>query len=98
VPVNKVPGGFQWGQHGKVYPNQAGAQKQQAAALANGFQENQGKKQQAQKSAIQNLMQKHGSATSSKKKKSDAAEEAGEPKLSPKANALEEANEASNGK
>lgn len=89
MPVSKVPGGFQWGNSGKVYPNQAGAQAQQAAAFANGFKENQDSKAQAKKTAIQNLMKKHSKA----KQSSGAAEEAGEPKLSPAANAKEEAAE-----
>lgn len=30
--------GFEWGEHGKVYPTRAQAEKQAAAAHANGFQ------------------------------------------------------------
>jgi len=64
MPVHPVPGGFQWGQHGKVYPNKAGAVDQMQAAIANGFKGDSGNKSShkaAQTTAIQNLMKKHGS-------------------------------------
>ena len=109
MPVHPVSGGWQWGNSGKVYPKKADALDQQTAAYANGFRENSGKKnpvaqhpavQQhaarsaAQKAAILNLMKKHhGASKGSKTSNADAAEEAGEPKLSPAANAKEEAAE-----
>jgi 8-oxo-dGTP pyrophosphatase MutT (NUDIX family) len=37
MPIHKVSGGWQWGEHGKVYPNRAGAEKQAEAAHANGY-------------------------------------------------------------
>lgn len=37
MPIHKVDGGFQWGNHGKVYHSRAGAEKQAAAAYANGY-------------------------------------------------------------
>jgi hypothetical protein len=37
MPIMKVKGGFRWGNHGKVYPTRAGAEKQAAAAHANGY-------------------------------------------------------------
>ena len=37
MPIHKVSGGWRWGNHGKIYPNQEGAEKQAAAAHANGF-------------------------------------------------------------
>ena len=39
MPIKKVKGGFKWGNHGKVYPTRAGAEKQAAAAHAHGFKE-----------------------------------------------------------
>ena len=39
MPIHKVPGGWQWGNDGKVYPTRAGAEKQAAAAYANGYKE-----------------------------------------------------------
>ena len=37
MPVRKVPGGFRWGAHGKVYKTRAAAEKQGRAAYANGY-------------------------------------------------------------
>jgi hypothetical protein len=37
VPIRKVAGGYQWGQHGKVYKSRAKALKQAQAAFANGY-------------------------------------------------------------
>jgi len=37
MPVHKVKGGYKWGGHGKVYPTKQQAQKQGAAAYANGY-------------------------------------------------------------
>jgi len=37
MPVRKVPGGYQWGQHGKVYPTKAQAEAQGRAAYAAGY-------------------------------------------------------------
>ncbi len=37
MPVHKVKGGYRWGGHGKVYPTRAQAEKQAAAAYANGY-------------------------------------------------------------
>lgn len=73
MPVHKVPGGWQWGNRGKVYPSKAAAVDQMQAAIANGFKgDNQGSKKpfppnpsnkkHAQTTAIQNLMKKHGSS------------------------------------
>lgn len=84
MPVHRVPGGWQWGNSGKVYPKKADALDQQSAAIANGFHENKKKQHAAKTAAIQNLMKKHASS---------ANEEAGEPKLSPRAEAREEAAE-----
>lgn len=39
MPVRKVPGGYQWGNHGKVYPDKVSAEKQGQAAYANGYKE-----------------------------------------------------------
>ena len=39
MPIKKVPGGYQWGNHGKVYPNRLSAEKQAAAAHASGYAE-----------------------------------------------------------
>ena len=38
MPIRKVKGGYKWGGHGKVYPDRKGAERQAAAAHANGFQ------------------------------------------------------------
>lgn len=37
MPIHKVDGGYQWGNHGKVYSSRKGAARQAAAAHANGF-------------------------------------------------------------
>lgn len=39
MPVRKVPGGFQWGQSGKVYPTKAQAEAQGRAIYASGYRE-----------------------------------------------------------
>ena len=45
MPVRKVPGGYQWGTSGKVYPTKAQAEKQARAAHASGYKGG-GKKKQ----------------------------------------------------
>ncbi|MCK7435896.1 hypothetical protein [Enterobacter bugandensis] len=37
MPIHKVKGGYKWGGHGKTYPTRAQAEKQAAAAYANGY-------------------------------------------------------------
>lgn len=37
MPVHSTKGGFQWGNHGHVYPTRAGAERQARAAYANGY-------------------------------------------------------------
>lgn len=37
MPVRKVNGGWQWGEHGKVYPTKEEAEEQERAAYANGY-------------------------------------------------------------
>ncbi|NCH76695.1 DUF2213 domain-containing protein [Cronobacter sakazakii] len=37
MPVRKVNGGWQWGEHGKVYPTKEKAEEQEQAAYANGY-------------------------------------------------------------
>ncbi len=37
MPIEKVDGGYRWGKHGKVYKDRKGAEKQAAAAHANGY-------------------------------------------------------------
>jgi len=37
MPIRKVEGGWQWGEHGHVYPSRAGAERQAAAAHAHGY-------------------------------------------------------------
>lgn len=37
MPVRKVPGGWQWGQQGKIYPTKQAAQRQGRAAYASGY-------------------------------------------------------------
>lgn len=39
MPVRKVPGGYQWGQSGKVYPTKAQAEAQGRAIYASGYRE-----------------------------------------------------------
>lgn len=44
MPVQKVPGGWRWGQSGKVYPTKAQAEAQGRAAYAAGYREKKPKK------------------------------------------------------
>jgi len=37
MPVRKVPGGYQWGNTGKVYPTKKAAEKQGQAIYASGY-------------------------------------------------------------
>jgi hypothetical protein len=37
MPIRRVKGGWKWGGKGHVYPTREGAEKQAAAAHANGF-------------------------------------------------------------
>lgn len=37
MPVRKVPGGYKWGQHGKVYKTRKEAEAQGRAAYAHGY-------------------------------------------------------------
>lgn len=46
MPVQKVPGGYRWGQSGKVYPTKAQAEAQGRAIYASGYRE---KSQQSKK-------------------------------------------------
>lgn len=39
MPVQKVPGGYRWGNTGKVYPTKAQAEAQGRAIHASGYQE-----------------------------------------------------------
>lgn len=39
MPIHKAGSGYQWGDHGHIYPTRAGAEKQAAAAHAHGFQD-----------------------------------------------------------
>lgn len=39
MPIRKVKGGFKWGKHGHVYKTRKGAERQAAAAYANGYEE-----------------------------------------------------------
>ena len=39
MPIQRVPGGFRWGSHGKVYPTKAQAEAQGRAAYAAGYRE-----------------------------------------------------------
>jgi hypothetical protein len=39
MPVQKVPGGWRWGQSGKVYPTKAQAEAQGKAIYASGYKE-----------------------------------------------------------
>ncbi len=36
-PIHKVPGGYQWGRHGKIYPHREDAVKQAQAIYASGW-------------------------------------------------------------
>lgn len=46
MPVKKTPGGYKWGQSGKVYPTKGQAERQGRAIYASGYKGNsaQGKK------------------------------------------------------
>ena len=46
MPVQKVSGGYRWGQSGKVYPTKAQAEAQGRAIYASGYRE---KPQQSKK-------------------------------------------------
>lgn len=37
MPATKVPGGYRWGQSGKVYPTKEQAERQGRAAYAAGY-------------------------------------------------------------
>lgn len=37
MPVRKVPGGYQWGTSGKVYPTKKAAERQAKAIYAQGY-------------------------------------------------------------
>jgi hypothetical protein len=37
MPIRRVPGGWQWGKHGHVYPNREDAERQARAAYAHGY-------------------------------------------------------------
>ena len=39
MPIRRVPGGYQWGQSGKVYPTKAQAEAQARAIYASGYRE-----------------------------------------------------------
>lgn len=39
MPIQKVPGGYRWGQSGKVYPTRQQAEAQAKAAYASGYRE-----------------------------------------------------------
>ena len=39
MPTHKVPGGYQWGNVGKIYPTKAQADKQGRAIYAAGYRE-----------------------------------------------------------
>lgn len=39
MPIHKVPGGYKWGEHGKVYPTKKQAEAQAMAAYASGYKE-----------------------------------------------------------
>ena len=39
MPVKRVPGGYRWGQTGKVYPTKAQAEAQGRAIYASGYRE-----------------------------------------------------------
>ena len=39
MPIRRVPGGYQWGQTGKVYPTKAQAEQQARAIYASGYRE-----------------------------------------------------------
>lgn len=37
MPIHKTASGYKWGEHGATYPTREGAEKQAAAAYANGY-------------------------------------------------------------
>lgn len=39
MPIHKVPGGYKWGDHGKVYPTKEEAERQALAAYTSGYKE-----------------------------------------------------------
>jgi len=39
MPIQKVPGGYRWGQSGKIYPTRAQAERQARAIYASGYRE-----------------------------------------------------------
>lgn len=39
MPIHKVAGGYQWGNHGTVYPTREGAERQAEAIYASGYRE-----------------------------------------------------------
>lgn len=39
MPIRRVPGGYQWGQTGKVYPTKAQAEAQARAIYTSGYRE-----------------------------------------------------------
>ena len=41
MPVKKMPGGYKWGESGKVYPTKAQAEAQGRAIHASGWREKQ---------------------------------------------------------
>lgn len=44
MPVHKVPGGYRWGNSGKVYKRKSDAEKQGRAAYASGYKGSKKKK------------------------------------------------------
>lgn len=44
MPATRVPGGWRWGQSGKVYPTKEQAERQGRAAYAAGYKKEGGKK------------------------------------------------------
>lgn len=44
MPIHKVPSGYRWGKHGKVYKTRAGAERQARAAYASGYKKKKGRK------------------------------------------------------
>lgn len=58
MPIRKVSGGYQWGQHGTVYPSRTGAARQAQAAYANGYRENKVNHKAALKNAALSKMRK----------------------------------------
>lgn len=58
MPVHSVPGGYQWGNHGKVYKDKASAERQGRAAYANGYRGNGSTNQTAYMQALRNKMKR----------------------------------------